>query len=122
MNKRFFRFIKDKKDITGVALVVALGLILIFLGGKGDTPALESDGDLEEKISTACSGVEGVGECEVFLYFAPTDAKGGEEVVSVIVVCEGADSVEVKLRLTNMLSSFFGIGTNRIRIEKMKNR
>ena len=122
MDKRFFRFVKEKKDITKVALVVALGLILIFLGGKGDAPVTESDVDMEERIAIACSGVEGVGECEVFLYFAPVGNKGAEEVVSVIVVCEGADSVEVKLRLTNMLSSFFGIGTNRIRIEKMQAR
>lgn len=120
MDKKFLKFLRDKKDVTKVALVIALGLILIFLGGRKDTPVSEDADGIEERIAAACSEVEGVGECEVFLYFAPGDSRE-EQVVSVIVVCEGADSAEVRLCLTSMLSSFFGIGTNRIRIEKMKN-
>jgi hypothetical protein len=61
-----------------------------------------------------------VGECKVYLYYSENDKKNDtEKIESVIVVCEGADSVDVRLRLTKMLSSFFGIGSNRVRIEKM---
>jgi hypothetical protein len=49
-----------------------------------------------------------------------SDQKGEETVESVIVICDGADSSQVRLTLTEMLSSFFGIGANRIRIEKKK--
>ena len=116
----FIKFFKEKKDATKILIVLALGLILVFLGSKSDE-TLEVEAGIEEKIATACSGVDGVGDCSVLVYYAPIDSRTDEaKVESVIVICEGADSVEVRLTLTEMLSSFFGIGTNRIRIEKMK--
>lgn len=116
----FLNFFKEKKDFTKILTVLALGLILIFLGNKSEDTVLIEAG-IEEKIATACSGVDGVGECSILVYYAPQDSRTDEaKVESVIVICEGADSVEVRLTLTEMLSSFFGIGTNRIRIEKMK--
>ena len=116
----FLKFFKEKKDFTKILIVLALGLILMFLGNKSEDTVLIEAG-IEEKIATACSGVDGVGECSILVYYAPQDSRTDEaKVESVIVICEGADSVEVRLTLTEMLSSFFGIGTNRIRIEKMK--
>ena len=116
----FIKFFKEKKDATKILIVLALGLILVFLGSKSDE-TLEVEAGIEEKIATACSGVDGVGDCSVLVYYAPIDSRADEaKVESVIVICEGADSVEVRLTRTEMLSSFFGIGTNRIRIEKMK--
>ena len=116
----FFKYLKDRKDITKIAIVMALGLVLIFMGLRGtDEEKVESIG-LEERIAAACSAVDGVGECSVYVYYAPKESRNDEaKVESVIVICEGAESVEVRLRLTELLSSFFGIGTNRIRIEKM---
>ena len=121
MDKGFLKFIKEKKDFTKIAVVLALGLILIFIGGisKEESPVV--DVGVEERLAEACSGVDGVGECSVLVYYAPAErGKDEGKVESVIVICEGADSVEVRLKLTEMLSSFFGIGSNRIRIEKMR--
>lgn len=117
LDKGFLKFIKEKKDITKIAVVLALGLVLIFIGSasREDTP--EEAAGIEERLTELCSGVDGVGECSVLVYYAPSDEG---EVESVIVICEGADDARVRLRLTDMLSSFFGIGSNRIRIEKMK--
>ena len=120
MDGKFFSFIKSKQDITKIAIVLALGLILIFVGMSNKEMIVPEEG-VEEKLEVACSEVEGVGECSVYVNYAPSDAgTGSERVESVLVICEGADSVDVRLRLTEMLSSFFGIGANRIRIEKMK--
>ena len=120
MDKRIIGYFKGKKDLALIVIALALGLILIFLGGKVDSePEAEEVGE-EERIATACSRIDGVGECTVYLYYSPSDSHSkAESVESVIVVCEGADSPDVRLRLTEMLSSFFGIGTNRIRIEKL---
>ena len=116
----FLKFFKEKKDFTKILIVLALGLILMFLGNKSED-VVEPDVGIEEKIATACSGVDGVGDCSVLVYYAPQDSRTDEaKVESVIVICEGADSVEVRFTLTEMLSSFFGIGANRIRVEKMK--
>lgn len=121
MDKGFLKYIKEKKDVTKVVIVLALGLILIFLGGRSENTTVDIEISTEERIAAACSGVEGVGECQVYLYYSDGDKKNNtDKIESVIVVCEGADSVDVRLRLTRMLSSFFGIGSNRVRIEKMK--
>jgi hypothetical protein len=116
LDKGFLKFIKEKRDITKIAIVLTLGLALIFLGNLSKEKTLESEeAGIEERLTVLCSGVDGVGDCSVLVYYTPSD-----EVESVIVICEGADDARVRLRLTEMLSSFFGIGANRIRIEKMK--
>ena len=117
MDKRFLKYIKDKKSVALISLTLALGLILIFIGGRNDGVEI-ADVGIEERLSVACSGVDGVGECEVLVYYSSSGSRDGEKVESVIVICDGADSADVRLRLTEMLSSFFGIGSNRIRVEK----
>lgn len=115
MGKNFYKYLKDKRSVMLVAVALALGLILIFLG-SGDEKSPELG--IEERLAVACSGVEGVGECSVLVYYSSEAGKNDGAVESVIVICDGADDVRVRLRLTEMLSSFFGIGSNRIRIEK----
>ena len=118
LDKRMLRYFKDRKNATAVLIAFALGLILIFLGNGRESYTSESDMTIEDRLSSACSAVDGVGECTVFVYNS-----GGEEsdaIESVIVICDGADSVEVRHRLTEMLSSFLGIGSHRIRVEKRK--
>ena len=121
MDNKFLKALKGKKETVIILIALALGLLLLFAGREDSaTVSLEEEG-LEERIATACSTVDGVGECSVYIYFSKGDSRDKTETVeSVIVVCEGAESVDVRLRLTEMLSSFFGIGTNRIRIEKMQ--
>ena len=120
MGKSLIKIFNEKKDIAKIAIVLGLGLILIFIGSSSnETDKIEIG--TEERIAAACSGVDGVGDCSVLVYYAPSDSADEDgKVESVIVICEGADSADVRLTLTKMLSSFFGIGTNRIRIEKMK--
>ena len=121
MGNKFLRSLKGKKETVIILIALALGLILLFAGGKEEGEASIEEEGLEERIAVACSAVDGVGECSVYIYFSKDASRDkAERVESVIVVCEGADSVSVRLRLTEMLSSFFGIGTNRIRIEKMQ--
>ena len=104
-----------------IVIALAVGLILIFLGTREDVVTETSAPGLEERIAEACSGIEGVGRCAVYVYYSEADSRSGEKKVeSVIVICDGADSDDVRLRLCEMLSSFFGIGTNRVRIEKMQ--
>lgn len=121
MNKRFLKYIKEKRELVKVISVLALGVVLIFLGTRMQKAEPVSEGDVEQRISDACSKIEGVGECAVYVYYSPGGERDSTDTVeSVIVICEGADSVDVRLRLTRMLSSFFGIGSNRVKIEKMK--
>jgi hypothetical protein len=121
LDRKFLSRFKDKKEALVILTVLALGLLLLFFGGADKSTEEVSSESLEERIASACSGVEGVGECSVYIHYSKSGSRdSADRVESVIVVCEGADSVGVRLRLTQMLSSFFGIGTNRVRIEKMR--
>ena len=115
MDKNFLKYIKDKRGVALAVIALALGIILIFLGGRESDGEASGVTDVEERLAVACSGVDGVGECLVLVNYSPS---GGVE--SVIVICDGADSVEVRSRLYGMISAFFGIGTNRIRVEKRR--
>lgn len=121
LDSKFLKALKGKRETVIILIALALGLLLLFAGRENSVTDPAKEEGLEERIAAACSTVDGVGECLVYIYLSPDDSRDkADRVESVIVVCEGADSVDVRLRLTEMLSSFFGIGTNRIRIEKMQ--
>lgn len=110
-----------RRELWRVALILALGLFLIIIGSGSEDDTEESEIGIEERLAEVCRDVDGVGECYVLVYYSPIKSRADEaSVESVIVVCEGADSTDVRLRLTEMISSFFGIGTNRVRVEKMR--
>ncbi len=117
-DKTFFRYLKTKDSLKIIiALAAGILLILIGLGGSG---ADTEEASLESELEELCSSVDGVGECKVLIYYKEAEDKYDSEkyIQSIAVVCDGADSVEVRYRLTELLSSFLGIGTNRVRIEK----
>ena len=91
-------------------LLVGVGMILLGRGGEAE----KNSATLSEELAELCSMVEGVGECRVML----TESEGGE-VVSVAILCDGGDRVEVRAALTDVISELFGIGTNRISIHKL---
>jgi type III secretory pathway lipoprotein EscJ len=123
LDKRFLRYIKEHKDATKILLVLVVGMIFIFVGVKGSDTEGNKVGtvSLEDQLADICSSVDGVGACRVLIYYVENGTRYSSEkrVASVVVVCEGADSIEIRKELTDMLASFFGIGANRIRIEKM---
>lgn len=104
-----------------VLVFTAVGLLLLVLGGVISRGTTDTDGaataetDPAREIEEICKSVEGVGECRVILSYSAD----GRTVTSVAVVCEGGDSITVRHRLTEMLSSFYGIGYHRISVEKM---
>ena len=121
MDKGFFKHLKEKRDLGRIILILAVGLLLIIIGSGSGGESETVETGIEERLAAVCSDVDGVGECYVLVYYSPVKSRSEEPTVeSVIVVCEGADSVDVRLRLTEMISAFFGIGTNRVRVEKMQ--
>jgi len=122
LDKTFIRYIKEHKDFTKIILILAIGIILIVIGvSNNDDKDVNEVSDLEKQLSDLCSSVEGVGECRVLIYYSEENTRYNtkQKVESIVVVCEGADSLSTRKQLTDMLSSFFGIGSNRVRIEKM---
>ena len=124
MNKMqtIINLLKGERGRRAVLLLALAGVVLLLLGGLLSRRATEdvgqgtTDTDPARSIEELCSRIEGVGECHVILSYSPD----GRTVTSVAVVCEGGDSITVRHRLTEMLSSFFGIGYHRVSVEKMR--
>ena len=110
-----------------VLAVLVLGLVLLLLprpaaktaapeyaapsGGQGD--AMEASGiplDTEgERLRTLLRSIRGVGEAEVLLSRA-----------GAVVVCDGGDDAAVRLAVTQAVSAYTGLGSDRITVMKMK--
>lgn len=132
---------KEKYRLIFVVLVAAVGvaLVLFSLGGakeeeveKSSQSLAEYKAELERELESACSSIRGVGRCEVIVTFsrgAENTYKGTNlieskppEVMGVSVICEGADSDEVRAGIVGMMSSLFSIGTNRVSVMKLNAR
>jgi hypothetical protein len=98
---------KKQGTVILLLLLLALAIFLLPSGGDGDK---ENTADLESKTAELCSSVSGVGECRVMLTYRD------DEVYAVAVVCEGANSTSVRRDITELISSLFGIGANRVQI------
>lgn len=123
--ERAIDFFKARPTYVKILVIAAVGLLLILIGtsvsGKESTP---TDTTLEGRLEELCSSVSGVGRCRVMVSYATAETRYGKEsteiVESVTVVCQGASTPAVKAELVSLLSSLFGIGSNRIYIAKMK--
>ena len=106
-----------------VLMVLALAIVLLLLPSGRDKESrstlhaqgseLESSGiplDTESaRLSDFLSKMEGVGRAEVLL-----SSEGA------VVLCEGADNSSVRLYVTNAVSVYTGLGSDKIRIIKLK--
>lgn len=109
----FLAFIKkqDQKFLILLAGVLVLAILLIPSSNEKVSEAELSDE--AAKLEELCSQIDGVGECRVMVTY-----KNGE-VYAVAVICRGADIPRVRERLTEMITSIYGIGANRVSIQPM---
>lgn len=114
----FLQFLSSSKRLAVVGVAVAMGILLILIGRNGAFETGNKVNEGEIAISELCSMTEGVGECRVHVTYREVD--GEQTVYAVAVVCEGADSVAVRQRLTSLMRSLYGVGSNRVEILKMK--
>lgn len=101
-----------------VLLVLLLGCALMLLPGscRADGEAAEQQAlfeDDEQRLSAVLSRVEGVGEAAVLLRCGEE-----EEYLGAVVVCQGAESAQVRLRVTKTVAAFTGLGNDRIIVMK----
>ena len=107
----FLSFLRKNKSALVFILIFIFGiLILVFAQSAEPTSVSRSE---EERIEELCSGIAGVGECEVFL-----NIKDGQ-VVAVAILCDGADSSRTEADVKRFISSLYGIGYNKITVLKL---
>ena len=116
----FLKHLKNKKEAVWLLILLALAVALIIFGSVGASDEGVDD-SYESRVADICNSIEGVGKCRVLIYYGePATRYSEKKVEGIVVVCEGAGSVDVRRRLTDALSSFFGIGSNRVIIERMQ--
>ena len=119
--KGFREFLSADGKSMRLGLLILLGLILILIGsfGGGNNPAKEDDLSTEDKVAEICSMIDGVGECRVMITYTPDS---DQEVYAVLVLCDGADSLAVRERITKAFTSLYGIGSNRVEIQRLNKK
>ena len=97
-----------------IILVVGVLALALLLIPSGDKKTAEADvpGD-EARLEELCSQIDGVGECRVMVTY-----KSGE-VYAVAILCRGAENSKVRERLTEVITSVYGIGANRVAIQPL---
>lgn len=95
--------------------ILLIGLLLLMLSGIGGDGA-EPMADLESRAAEICSLMDGVGECRVMITYDPVDS---DRVYAVLVLCEGAESVAVRSKITSTFCSLYGIGAHRVEVGRL---
>ena len=89
--------------------MAAVGLaLLLWPTGGADGPETSAEGAEEARLASLLEAMEGVGHARVLL------SENGAA-----VVCQGADSVAVRLAVTEAMRCYTGLGADRIVIFKM---
>ena len=97
-----------------VILVALCGALLIMLGSIPKEVTETPDAGLEARVAEMCSMTEGVGGAKVMITYSEEG-----DVYAVAVLCDGADSLAVRDRITRLVCSLFGIGAHRVSILKI---
>ena len=106
-----------KKEPWIPALLV-LGLaLLLWPGFEGKKTGDEIATEAEQRLCRTLEKMEGVGEVRVLL--AQGEGRSGGY-TGAVVVCRGAGSGAVRLRLTRAVAAFTGLGTDKILVEQWK--
>ena len=115
LDKRIAQIFENKGKVLQIAFLAILALILIFIGSVGNEKTDETDENLEDRVAQMCSMTEGVGDCTVMITYTSDG-----DIYAVAVLCDGAESVAVRERVTSLICSLFGVGANRVEILKIK--
>ena len=117
-DKGFSEFLSADKSTVRLVGLMVIGIALIFIGSLSTRTADNTtvNNTDEDRVAEMCSMIDGVGECRVMMTY--TD----DEVFAVLVVCDGAESVFVREKITSLFTSLYGIGSNRVEIQQLNKK
>ena len=125
-------FPRNKKTVIIIGLLI-FGILISFGFGGGEEKTEETLGEykanMEAELEKLCASIDGVGKCSVTVSFsrgAESFYKSGKltetrppQILGVAVACRGADSVRVRVALTELFTSLFDLPANRVAILKL---
>ncbi|MDO4815386.1 MAG: hypothetical protein Q4A83_02120 [Bacillota bacterium] len=104
--KNYVNKLESIKKYRFLILAAALGIVLLLLPSCSSEKVADT-GD-EERLERILESTDSVGKASVLL------SENG-----VVVVCEGADSADVRLTVIKAVSAFTGFTTDKIQILKL---
>ena len=128
---KFKSWVAKIKTIKHIEVIIVIAVciiaVLIFLGiSKGvkssdavfkpsDDIKVETGDDRADRLTEILSSMSGVGKCKVMLTYGDNDAVEG-----VVVVAEGADNMQTKLRIIDAVSALLKVDSGCVKIYKMQ--
>ena len=119
----FLSFLSNLKGsgLKRILLLALVGVLIITLGFVSTSSDKSCSMTDEERLCALCADIEGVGRCRVFVSYAPSGYSSAQgRVEGVAIVCDGGDRASVRSEIIELISSLYGIGSNRISVSKMK--
>ena len=103
--------LKDVFVIAVLGLTLTFAAWRIFYAGEKDTSTVGSTGtQTEQKISRLLEEIEGVGDASVMI------CETEEGVQSAVVVCEGANNLQVVMNVREAVAAALGTQQNAVKI------
>ncbi len=109
MNGPFWEKLSKAGSMKYILLLAAVGLLLLLWPSGGQVNGESGATGEESRLEAVLTAMEGVGAADVLL------SESGA-----VVVCEGADSAGVCLRITQAVRCYTGLGADKVQIFKMK--
>lgn len=115
-------FFEKLRGVKGGMLLLILGmgaLALLSLTGSESPQDMTAQ---ERRISRTLSLIQGAGECRITLYTGEKDSafSGGSAPTGAIILAQGAESIDVRLRLRQAAEALLGLPSDRIEIFPME--
>lgn len=110
--KGFWRFgkWKDVLIIAALALILVIAVWRIFYSGKDSEETLATASENEQKVSKLLAEIDGVGKAEVMI------CETEEGVQSVVVVCEGANDLQVIMDVREAVAAALGTQEKSVKV------
>ncbi|MBQ7821940.1 MAG: hypothetical protein IJ391_06645 [Clostridia bacterium] len=103
--KEIFGKLARVKNIGLISAILVLGILMCTLDSL---PAHDTGGGVERDIAKLCSQV--IGEKP----YVSVNTDGSGSIVGIAVVFDGAEQPDVKLKITEMLSTLYDIPSSRV--------
>ena len=117
----FLSFLKKGGGFK-IAVLLAVSVILLAFGLSSGEDTEGQLLDEEIRLCALCERVKGAGDCYVMVGYSTEGSRYSSTVTrrveSVTVICDGADKASVRQQLTDIITSLYGIGANRVTVVK----
>ena len=105
----------DRIGAAAWALMGMLALLcLLLISGRKESDDVGTD--IERRMERVIKRMEGVRDCDVMII------EDGNEITGVLIVCEGAEDVAVRIRVQNAAKTLLNIENSKIGVVPMEGR